>query len=49
MKEEKLKPFKEWIYGTSKLPNNHLSVNFKNQKAFYGYKKDRIDLCNLLF
>lgn len=44
MKEENLKPVKEWIYGSSKISINNLSVTFKNQKAFHGYRKNRIDL-----
>ena len=46
MKEEKIKkPFKECIYNSSKLSNNNnLNINFKNQKAFFGYRKSQIDL-----
>ena len=49
MKEQKPKPHKEWINGVSKLPNISLSVNFKNQKAFHRYRKDRIDLYKSFF
>ena len=49
MKEEKLNPCKEWIYGVSKLPKINLSVNFKNQKVFHRYRKDRIDLYKSFF
>ena len=49
IKEEKLKPHKEWINSFSKLTNISLSVNFKNQKAFHRYRKDRIDLYKSFF
>ena len=49
MKEEKSKLYKECINGVSKLPNISLSVNFKNQKAFHRYRKDRIDLYKSFF
>ena len=49
MKEEKLKPFKEWIYGISKSTNNKLNINFKNQYAYYGYRESKIDLYKSLY
>ena len=48
-KEEKLKPFKEWIYGISKSTNNKLNINFKNQYAYYGYRESKIDLYKSLY
>ena len=43
-KENKLKPVEEWIYGSLNLTGNDRIINFKNQKAFNGYQKKRIDL-----
>ena len=48
-KEEKLKPFKECIYGISKSTNNKLNINFKNQYADYGYRESKIDLYKSLY
>ena len=43
-KQKNLKPVEEWIYGSlNKIANNSI-INFKNQKAFNGYQKKRIDL-----
>lgn len=47
IEEKDLKPAEEWIYGSLKNFNkkvNNSNINFKNQKAFNGYKKNRIDL-----
>ena len=43
-KENKLKPVEEWIYGSLNITGNDRLINFKNQKAFNGYQKKRIDL-----
>ena len=44
IEEKNLKPAEEWIYGTfNKLGNNTIKT-FKNQSAFNGYQKNRIDL-----
>lgn len=43
-KEKNLKPVEEWIYGTLNKTGNNSIINFKNQKAFNGYQKKRIDL-----
>ena len=43
-KEKNLKPVEEWIYGSLNITRNNRIINFKNQKAFNGYQKKRIDL-----
>ena len=43
-KEENLKLVKKWIYDNSKIPNKNVNINFKSQKAFYGYRKNKVDL-----
>lgn len=44
-KEDKnLKPVEEWIYGTLNIIGSKSTINFKNQKAFNGYQKKKIDL-----
>ena len=43
-KEKHLKPVEEWIYGSLNFIGNNSIMNFKNQKAFNGYQKKRIDL-----
>ena len=47
--EKNLKPAEEWIYGSLNKIENNFIINFKNQKAFKGYRKNRIDLYKLLF
>lgn len=48
-KEDKnLKPVEEWIYGTLNIIGSKSTINFKNQKAFNGYQKKKIDLCKSL-
>lgn len=50
-KEKLLRPIEEWIYGSLNITGNNSIMNFKNQRAFNGYQKKRIDLykSNLLF
>ena len=47
--EKNIKPVEEWIYGSLNISGNTLIMNFKNQKAFNGYQKNRIDLYKLFF
>ena len=47
-KEKHLKPFKEWIYGSLNFIGDNSIMTFKNQKAFNGYQKKRIDLCRYI-
>ena len=41
--EKNLKSLEEWIYGIVKNPVSRPKISFKNQKAFNGYQKNRID------
>ena len=47
--EKNLKPVEEWIYGTLNKVSSTRNINFKNQKAFNGYQKKRIDLYKFYF
>lgn len=47
--EKNIKPVEEWIYGSLNISGNTLNMNFKNQKAFNGYQKNRIDLFKSFF
>ena len=47
--DKQLKPAEEWIYGSLNISGNNSIMNFKNQKAFNGYQKNRIDLYKLFF
>lgn len=49
IKEKNIKPVEEWIYGSLNISGNTLIMNFKNQKAFNGYQKNRIDLYKSFF
>jgi len=44
LEDQNLKTAEEWIYGSLKKKSNNSIINFKNQKAFNGYKINRIDL-----
>lgn len=47
VEDKNLKPVEEWIYGTLNRKGNNSIINFKNQKTFNGYQKNRIDLYKL--
>jgi hypothetical protein len=47
--EKNMKPVEEWIYGTLNKVSSTRNINFKNQKAFNGYQKKRIDLYKFYF
>ncbi len=47
--ERNLKPAEEWIYGTLNKIGSDSTINFKNQKAFKGYQKQKIDLCKSFY
>ena len=51
--ERYLKPAEEWIYGTLNKIGSNSNINFRNQKAFKGYQKQKIDLyksfCYLIY
>lgn len=49
IEEKNIKPAEEWIYGSLNKIENNFIINFKNQKAFKGYRKNRIDLYKLFF
>ncbi len=42
--DKNVKPVEEWIYGTLNKVSSNRIINFKNQKAFNGYRKKRVDL-----
>lgn len=47
--DKNLKPAEQWIYGTSIQSIKNKNKNFKNQNAFKGYQKNRIDLYKSIY
>lgn len=47
--DKNLKTAEEWIYGKVNENGNYSIINFKSQKAFKGYKKNKVDLYKLFF
>jgi hypothetical protein len=43
------KTMEEWIYGKVNENGNNTIINFKSQKAFKGYKRNKVDLYKLFF
>ena len=47
--DKNLKTVEEWIYGKVNENGNNSIINFKSQKAFKGYKGNKVDLYKLFF
>lgn len=47
--EKNAKSVEEWIYGSLNKRGINSIINFKNQKAYNGYQKQKIDLCELFY
>jgi hypothetical protein len=47
--DKNLKTVEEWIYGKVNENGNNSIINFKSQKAFKGYKRNKVDLYKLFF
>lgn len=47
--DKNLKTAEEWIYGKVNENGSNTIINFRSQKAFKGYKRNKVDLYKLFF